>query len=28
VLNADDVIFSVEALNAYISSNTKQEASV
>jgi large subunit ribosomal protein L4 len=28
VLNADDVIFSVEALDAYISSNTKQEASV
>jgi large subunit ribosomal protein L4 len=28
VLHADDVIFSVEALDAYISSNTKQEASV
>jgi large subunit ribosomal protein L4 len=25
VLNADDVVFSVEALNAYISSNTKDE---
>jgi large subunit ribosomal protein L4 len=28
VLNADAVIFSVEALDAYITSNTKQEASV
>jgi large subunit ribosomal protein L4 len=28
VLNADDVIFSVEALDSYISSNSKQEASV
>ncbi|GAA2568285.1 50S ribosomal protein L4 [Mycolicibacterium diernhoferi] len=27
VLHADDVIFSVEALDAYISSNTKQEVS-
>lgn len=27
VLNADDVVFSVEALNAYISSNTKEEVS-
>jgi large subunit ribosomal protein L4 len=28
VLNADDVVFSVEALDAYISSNTKQEQEV
>jgi len=28
VLNADDVIFSVEALNAYISSNTKAQEEV
>ncbi|OMC38876.1 50S ribosomal protein L4 [Mycobacterium sp. GA-1841] len=28
VLNADDVVFSVEALNAYISANTKEGASV
>ncbi|MDV3127588.1 50S ribosomal protein L4 [Mycobacterium sp. 21AC1] len=27
VLNADDVVFSVEALNAYISANTKEEVS-
>jgi len=27
VLNADDVVFSVEALNAYIEHNTKQEVS-
>ncbi|WP_304114760.1 50S ribosomal protein L4 [Mycolicibacterium bacteremicum] len=27
VLHADDVVFSVEALNAYIASNTKQEVS-
>ena len=25
VLNADDLVFSVEALNAYITSNTKDE---
>jgi large subunit ribosomal protein L4 len=28
VLNADDVVFSVEALDAYISSNTKQDEEV
>ncbi|BBY59433.1 50S ribosomal protein L4 [Mycolicibacterium sarraceniae] len=28
VLNADDVVFSVEALDAYISSNTKQDQEV
>ena len=28
VLNADDVVFSVEALNAYIGANTKEGASV
>ncbi|MGW4098980.1 MULTISPECIES: 50S ribosomal protein L4 [unclassified Mycobacterium] len=27
VLNADDLVFSVEALNAYISANTKEEVS-
>lgn len=27
VLNADDVVFSVEALNAYIAANTKEEVS-
>ena len=27
VLNADDVVFSVEALNAYITANTKEEVS-
>ncbi len=27
VLNADDVVFSVEALNAYIAANTNEEVS-
>ena len=27
VLNADDLVFSVEALNAYITANTKEEVS-